>query len=409
MKRGDEAVSTERYTKKKDAIIAAATIILNQDGARGMTLAKVAARVGLITTSVTYYFKKKDDLAVACFLRTIARLEEVIAAASAPADPRARVRLLLANYLALDRAIREGAEPPIAVFSDLRTLNEPQLSVVAEAYLGLFRKARALLEGPGTDWMSRAVLTARTHVLLEQLYWSAVWLPRMDVDEYPRIEARMFDILLHGLAPEGTQWAPQFLGRFYPEPADAQERQSETFLIAATRLINQRGYRGASVERISEQLNVTKGSFYHHNDAKDDLVIACFERSFAIVRAIQICAAALPGTLWDRLSAIAATMVDFQLSERGPLLRTSSLAALPEDIRYTMVGAASRLSVRFAGMIADGIAQGSIRAIDPMIGAQMLNATLNATSSMGAVLPGVSRSDAVELYARPILMGLFAR
>ena len=58
--------ATERYAKKKEAILAAATAILNRQGVKGMTLADVAAKVGLITTSVTYYYRKKDDLAAAC-------------------------------------------------------------------------------------------------------------------------------------------------------------------------------------------------------------------------------------------------------------------------------------------------------------------------------------------------------
>ena len=60
-----------------------------------------------------------------------------------------------------------------------------------------------------------------------------------------------------------------------PVPAGA----SDAFLQAATFLINEQGYRGASVEKISARLNVTKGSFYHYNDNKDDLVANCFERS----------------------------------------------------------------------------------------------------------------------------------
>ena len=63
--------NSERYTRKKDAIISAATGILNRRGVKGMTLADVAAAVDLSTTSVTYYFKKKEDMAVACFLRGI--------------------------------------------------------------------------------------------------------------------------------------------------------------------------------------------------------------------------------------------------------------------------------------------------------------------------------------------------
>ena len=61
----------------------------------------------------------------------------------------------------------------------------------------------------------------------------------------------------------------------------------EAFLLAATRLINQLGYRGASVQRIASELNVTKGSFYHHLDAKDDLVAACYRRSFDTITAAQ--------------------------------------------------------------------------------------------------------------------------
>jgi AcrR family transcriptional regulator len=408
MKTADVA-STQRYNRKKEEIVAAATAILNRCGARGMTLADVAASVGLITTSVTYYFKKKEDLAVACFLRAIERLDALIGTAAAASDPRARVRILLENYFALERRIRLGEEPPIAVFSDVRSLNEPYLSQVNEPYGKLFRKARALLQSPGMEWMDRRIATARTHMLLEQLYWSVAWLPRFEMEDYPRILDRMYDILLNGLAKPGAMWAPRILPGIDPEPSDAQAALRETFLMSATRLINQRGYRGASVERISEQLNVTKGSFYHHNEAKDDLVVACFERSFEIMRRAQTLAMLEPGTWWDKLSAAAGTLAEYQLSERGPLLRTSALSALPEEMRYTMVEAANRVSGRFAGMISDGIAEGTVRAVDPFIAAQILNATLNASSAISTILPATEDGDGAELYAKPVLTGLFAK
>jgi len=409
MKTGETVASTERYNRKKEEIVAAATAILNRDGARGMTLADVAASVGLITTSVTYYFKKKEDLAVACFLRAIERFDALIAAASAPSDPRERVRVLLESYFALDRRIREGEEPPIAVFSDVRSLNEPYLSQVNEPYGKLFRKARGLLQSPNMEWMDRRIATARTHMLLEQLYWSVAWLPRFEIEDYPRILERMYDILSNGLSKPDAAWAPRILPGIDPEPTDAQSALRETFLMSATRLINQRGYRGASVERISEQLNVTKGSFYHHNDAKDDLVVTCFERSFEIMRRAQSMAMLEPGTWWDKLSAAAATLAEYQLSERGPLLRTSALSALPEQIRNDMVESSNRVSGRFAGMISDGIAEGTIRAVDPFIAAQMLNATLNASSAIATMLPLTQDGDGAELYAKPILMGIFTR
>ena len=398
--------ATDRYNKKKEAIIAAAAGILNRRGVRGMTLADVAASVDLITTSVTYYFKKKEDLAVACYLRGIARFDALISQALGEEDPPRRLLKFLDLYLALHRRIREGDEAPIAVFNDIRALKEPHLPIVAKAYGQFFRKVRSLFKAPGYEWLDRRMSTARTHMLLEQVYWSVTWLPRHDLDDYGRVRDRMFDILAQGVAPAGARWEP---ARLPDPPTDAEDGQRETFLTAATKLINQRGYRGASVEKISEQLNVTKGSFYHHNEAKDDLVVECFERTFDVMRRVQSAALAESGDYWHKISSAAATLVEFQLSERGPLLRSSALSALPEPMRLMMVERANRISERFAAMISDGVADGSIRAVDPYIAAQMLNATLNAAADLPFTIPDVAAFEAPALYAKPVLMGVFSK
>ena len=403
--------STARYNKKKEAIIAAAVGILNRRGVRGMTLADVAASVDLITTSVTYYFRKKEDLAVACFLRGIERYDALISEALTEADPHARLNRFIDAYLSLHRRIRLGDEAPIAVFSDIRALKDQHLKTVGQAYGPFFRKVRLLFRSPGYEWLNRRIATARTHMLLEQIYWAAAWLPRYDVEDYPRVRDRMFDILGNGIAPNGAEWAPENLSASLriEGTGDADVNSRETFLAAATRMINQRGYRGASVERISEQLNVTKGSFYHHNDAKDDLVVECFERSFATMRRVQSAALEMQASQWQRISSAAATLAEQQMSERGPLLRTSALSALPEQIRLTMVEHSNRVSERFAAMISDGVADGSIRPVDPYIAAQMLNATLNGASDLVFAIPDLVRDELAVLSAKPMLMGLFSK
>src|SRR5580700_8902509 len=114
---------TARFSRKRDAIVAAATEILNHRGVRGMTLALVAERVGLITTSVTYYFKKKDELAAACFMSGIERLMALVHDARAGATVSGRVRRLLELYVALRGRIAAAEEPAIPVFSDIRALS----------------------------------------------------------------------------------------------------------------------------------------------------------------------------------------------------------------------------------------------------------------------------------------------
>ncbi|THD77326.1 MAG: TetR/AcrR family transcriptional regulator [Phenylobacterium sp.] len=399
---------TDRFERKRAAILDAATVLLNARGVKGLTLGDVAAAVGLSTTSVTYYFKRKDDLAAACMARGIEAIDAMVQGALKAPTPEERLHILLDLYLERVRQTARGA-PPLPVLSDLRALSPPVFEPVFQTFMVLFRRVRQVFDAPELDWLSRGRRTARTHLLLEQLFWAAAWLPKYDPEDYPRIRERMFDTLVGGLAAEGAVWAPAPIALAELAPQDRQEIGRETFLLAATRLINTSGYRGASVDKISAALNVTKGSFYHHNDAKDDLVVSCFERTFEVMRRVQRLAMELPGDQWTRISSAAATLAEFQLSEHGPLLRTSALSALPETIRHKMVGRSNRVSDRFASMISDGIAEGSIRPVDPFIAAQMLNATLNAGAELGAWVPGVTQKQAPAVFARPLLMGLFER
>jgi len=400
---------TDRFERKREAILDAATELLNARGVKGLTLGVAAAAVDLSTTSVTYYFKRKDDLAAACMLRGIASLSEIVNAALAETTPRTRLHTLLGRYLDRVRRAASGEAPPLPVLSDIRALNMPQRGEVAAAYMKVFRRLRQIFEAPELEWLSRGRRTARTQMLLEQLFWAASWLPKYDPEDYGRVRERMYDILVGGLAAPGSAWAPLAIPAGELAPHDRHEMSRETFLLAATRLINARGYRGASVDKISAELNVTKGSFYHHNDAKDDLVVSCFDRTFEVMTRIQRLAMNLPGDQWTQLISAAAALAEYQLSDQGPLLRTSALTALPETIRLEMVKHSDRVSDRFASMISDGIAEGSIRAVDPFLAAQMLYANLNAGAELGIWVPGVSPKAAPAVFARPLLMGIFER
>jgi len=403
------ARSTDRFERKRDAILDASTLILNQRGVKGLTLGVAAAAVGLSTTSVTYYFKRKDDLAAACMLRGVAWLQGAADQAMAEATPHDRLRRLLELYMERLRLTAVGEAPPLPVLSDIRALNNPRRAEVSEAFLKLFRKVRGVFDTPDLAWVGRGRRAARTHMLMEQILWAAFWLPKYDPEDYPRIRERMFDILVNGLAVEGAAWSPACAPLAELAARDSQEMSRETFLLAATRLINSRGYRGASVDKISAELNVTKGSFYHHNDAKDDLVVACFDRTFEVMRRVQRLAMALPGDQWTKLSSAAATLAEYQISEYGPLLRSSALSALPEAMREVQAGHFNRVSDRFASMISDGIAEGSIRPVDPFIAAQMLNATLNAGAELDVWVPGVTQKAAPAVFIRPLLMGIFGK
>ena len=71
--------STPRYQEKREGVLNAAAVLFNQRGVKDATLSDIAASVGLVTNSVPYYYRKKEDLATACFLRTIDAFNELAA------------------------------------------------------------------------------------------------------------------------------------------------------------------------------------------------------------------------------------------------------------------------------------------------------------------------------------------
>ncbi len=393
---------TKRFRAKRDAILAAAAEAINEQSAKGMTFADVARRVGLNTTSVTYYFKRKEDLAAAAFENTLESLIAMLDVAAEEATPEDRVRRYLA--LNMDRLgrIQRGEEKAFAVLSDLRATEEPMRGRLMAGWREVFRRTR-LLWGPTSSRAQTDLNGARAHVLLENTFWLPIWLTRYEPDQYGRVEERLMDVFAHGIAGKDAKWSPTLLDLSH----DEAEPGREAFLLAATRLINELGYRGASVQKIASELNVTKGSFYHHLDAKDDLVIACYRRSFDTIADAQSRGEAEGGSYWHKLSSTVATLLDVQFAERGPLLRTTALSGLPIGVRNAMVDRSNGIARRYAGMMMDGIGEGSIRAVDALIAAQALMALQNAAFDMRKWASTMPRERAIAMYASTLMFGLF--
>lgn len=396
-----EEIGTRRFRAKREAILAAAADAINEQSAKGMTFADVARRVGLNTTSVTYYFKRKEDLAAAAFEHTLEYLLVMLDTAMEEPTPEARVERYLSLNMARLARVRRGEERQIAGLSDLRAMDEPVRGRLMAGWREVFRRARGLWGTPA----SRAETDlhgARAHVLLENTFWLPIWLPRYEPDQFDRIEARVMDVFRNGLAAPDARW----IGEPIDLPRDAVDGR-EAFLLAATRLINELGYRGASVQRIASELNVTKGSFYHHLDAKDDLVIACYRRSFDTISAAQRLADEDGGTQWQRLATMFATLLAVQFSENAPLLRTTALSGLPMSVRATMVDRSNRIARRFAGTISDGIAEGTMRPVDSLVASQLIMAFLNAAFDMRKWAWAMPLDRAIALYASTLAFGMF--
>lgn len=393
---------TQRYERRKEKILKIASALINVHGVRGMTLTAVARQLGLDTSSVTYYFKRKDQLAAACLMRTLDWQIDATHRAAAEASPRARMRAFLALHIDLHRRQRGPGADQLAVLSDIGTLPDDLRAPLDDRYRQVFAGVAGFF-APGDDPTAHRRAMIATTIVLSILYWMPAWIDQYLDRDFERIEEQMFDLLEQGLAG-GRPWPTSF---DLLEEAGASQAPLTRFLHAATNLINQRGYIGASVERIAARLGLSTGSFYHHLRNKDDLVVACFERSFALVDQARSRAAAAGGSAGAQLARMCSSLIALQFTGDSPMLRISVFQALPSDLREAMLHRAGQSTRQIAGMVSDAMADGSIRVVDAPLASHAIVATFNAAADLRVWAGRRPLAEAVEQFSDALSHGIF--
>lgn len=392
-----------RFEDKKQRVLDVATVLLNERGVAGMTFQEVAQALSLKTTSVIYYFRYKELLAAAVFEDSISRLLRMVREAAIATTPRERVGRYLELYFEqIARALR-GQERPLATFSEIRSLDEEYRRPLLEQYQMLFREVRAFF-GSTDDPDRKRIFTARTQLLNEALFWSSFWLPRYAIGDFVRVRERMFDILEGGIGATDIEWtAPPLMLDEVCEPASARS----SFMRIATRLISENGYKGASVDRIMREMNLTKGSFYHHIGAKDELVLECFRESYRRLGRIQNIIEQQGGTRWQKLATGIASVLALQLSSDYPLLRSTALQAMPAPLRAQALELGNREALWLAGVLLEGMQEGSVRLIDPAVAGHIIMSTINSAFDSRSWAARQPLELALSSYSTLLTNGIF--
>jgi AcrR family transcriptional regulator len=141
---------------------------------------------------------------------------------------------------------------------------------------------------------------------------------------------------------------------------------AERLIESAQELLWERGYVGTSPKAVQERAGAGQGSMYHHFKGKPDLAVAAMRRSAAQLRAQADAQLAEGDTALARVGG-------YLLRERDPLrgCRVGRMAMDPEvvdrdDLREPVRDTFAWLRERLAGVVADGVATGELRAeVDP--------------------------------------------
>lgn len=170
----------------------------------------------------------------------------------------------------------------------------------------------------------------------------------------------------------------------------SQQRGEQTrgrILEAAQWCFARYGYDAAGVAEICRRAQVTKGAFYHHFASKQDLFLELLSRwlagldaQFAAARAQ---ATSVPQALL-RMAGMVRPVFEAASGQLPIFLEFLSKAVRDPAIWRTTIAPYREYRAFFANLIRAGIAEGSLRPIDPERAAQVL-----VSLAVGLVLQGV--------------------
>jgi len=171
-----------------------------------------------------------------------------------------------------------------------------------------------------------------------------------------------------------------------------QQRSEETqarILEAAIRRFSISGYNGASVDEICAEAGVSKGAFYHHFSTKQAVFLALLNGWLGTIdtglKAVR--QETVPQTLMQMTSML--TVIFASADDRLPMFLEFWLQASREDAVYqAMIAPYRYFADYFTSLIKTGIAEGSLKEVDPEIIAQAI-----LSIAIGTLLQGLLDPD----------------
>jgi AcrR family transcriptional regulator len=169
-----------------------------------------------------------------------------------------------------------------------------------------------------------------------------------------------------------------------------QERSKEThdsLLAAALEQFAKNGYDATSVLQICQAAGVSKGAFYHHFPSKQALFLELLDTWLNILDVQFNLIRAQASSIPEALITMTELMGEIYRSAGGNLpmfLEFWSQAQHNPEIWQSVINPYHRYRCYFAEMIQEGIEEGSLKALDPQMTAQVMVAM-----AVGLLLQGL--------------------
>jgi AcrR family transcriptional regulator len=151
------------------------------------------------------------------------------------------------------------------------------------------------------------------------------------------------------------------------EKEDKHGTKARMILLAAARIFNERGYHETSMADVAQALGVSKPFLYYYLKNKEDILYECSRLATEELHAMldEVRRSKVDG--WDRLVLLFRGYARVMTTDFGIcLIRNTAPGSLPDTGREKLWVGRRRLNREVEQIIAQGIADGSIRPSDPI-------------------------------------------
>jgi len=189
--------------------------------------------------------------------------------------------------------------------------------------------------------------------------------------------------------------------------AQVEDRPAQLLEIAS-RLFATHGYAGTSLRDIAEEAQITKAALYYHFPNKEALYQQIVVDNLQALIDRVNAALESAGSATDKVRIFMLASADVFAEAPDAWLAGSNTfwSSMSPDTRAAAIGRRDKYEKLLRSCIAEGVASGEFRQVDPALAGRLLLSTLNQLARWHSPKGRLTPRQVIEQYLDIILLGL---
>lgn len=194
-----------------------------------------------------------------------------------------------------------------------------------------------------------------------------------------------------------TRWGEAILSK-----EELHQVRREALFRTAARAFNELGFYNTTLDDLARRLNVTKPALYRYVKDKDDILFECNRLALRHMEDVLKEAEAGAGSGLEKFRHFLVRYTDLMTNDFGACLVRTGLRPLTSESQARLRPLAVKLNEALRSIIAQGVADGSIRQCDPHLAANAVFGGFSGIANWyhegGALKPADIASGYLALY-----------